>query len=78
MWKDTTNQILKITCKDMNWVHVTDNMVQWLVFRRSQWLHGLRHEPPSPGRTLGSWVRVPLQAWMSVYAFILCLCYVGR
>jgi hypothetical protein len=27
---------------------------------------GLRHEPSSPARTLGSWVRIPLKAWMSV------------
>jgi hypothetical protein len=25
-------------------------------------------------RTLGSWVRIPLKVWMSVYTFILCLC----
>jgi hypothetical protein len=30
---------------------------------------GLRHE-----LSLGWWVRIPLKAWMSVYAFILCLC----
>jgi hypothetical protein len=40
--------------------------------RRSQWPRGLRHELSSPARALGSWVRIPLKAWMS--AFILCLC----
>jgi hypothetical protein len=39
-----------------------------------QWLRGLRHELFSSARTLGSWVRIPLETWMSVYAFILCLC----
>jgi hypothetical protein len=27
---------------------------------------GLRHELSSPAQTLGSWVRIPLKAWMSV------------
>jgi hypothetical protein len=39
---------------------------------RSQWRRGLRHEMSSPALTLGSWVRIPLEAWM--FAFILCLC----
>jgi hypothetical protein len=37
----------------------------------SQWPRGLRHEPSSLGRTLGSWVRISLKARMSV-SFILC------
>jgi hypothetical protein len=41
---------------------------------RSQWPCGLRHELSSLARTLESWVRIPLKAWMSVYALILCLC----
>jgi hypothetical protein len=39
--------------------------------RRSQWPRGLRHELSSLGRTLGSWVRIPLKAGM--FAFILCV-----
>jgi hypothetical protein len=35
---------------------------------------GLRHELSLLARTLGSWVRIPLKAWMYVCAFILCLC----
>jgi hypothetical protein len=39
---------------------------------RSQWSCRLRHEQSSLARTLGSWwVRIPLEAWMSV-----CLCAV--
>jgi hypothetical protein len=34
---------------------------------RSQWPWGLRHEMSSPIRTLGSCVRIPLKAWMSVF-----------
>jgi hypothetical protein len=33
---------------------------------RSQWQRGLRHELSPPAQTLGSWVRIPLEAWMSV------------
>jgi hypothetical protein len=33
---------------------------------RSQWPLGLRHELSSPARTLGSWVRIPLETWMSI------------
>jgi hypothetical protein len=38
-------------------------------YSRSQWPRSLRHEMSSPTRTLGSWVRNPLKAWMSV-----CVC----
>jgi hypothetical protein len=46
---------------------ITDNCKS-----RWQWLWGLRHEMSSPARILGSWVRIPLKAWM--YAVFLCLC----
>jgi hypothetical protein len=47
--------------------------------RRSYWPPGLRHELSSLARTLGSWVRTPLKAWMCLCAFILCLrCSVCR
>jgi hypothetical protein len=39
---------------------------------RSRWSLGLRHEPSSPARTLGSWVRIPLEAWMSVCVYSVC------
>jgi hypothetical protein len=43
---------------------------------RSQWQHGLRHEHSSPARILGSWIRIPLEAWMSVcvYSVFVLLC----
>jgi hypothetical protein len=34
------------------------------IFCRSQWPRSLRHEMSSPIRMLGSWVRIPLKAWM--------------
>jgi hypothetical protein len=33
---------------------------------QSQWPLHLRYEMFSPARKLGSWVRIPLEAWMSV------------
>jgi hypothetical protein len=43
---------------------------------RSQWPRGLRHELSSPAQTLGSWVRTPLEAWMSacVYSVFVLFC----
>jgi hypothetical protein len=37
---------------------------------RSQWSCGLIHELFLPAQTLGSWFRIPLEAWMSV-----CVCF---
>jgi hypothetical protein len=39
---------------------------------RSQCPRGLRHELFSPAQTLGSWVRILLEAWMSVYVYSVC------
>jgi hypothetical protein len=36
---------------------------------RSQWPCSLTHELSSPARALGSWVRIPLEAWMSVCVY---------
>jgi hypothetical protein len=44
---------------------------------RSQLSRGLRHEPSSPARTQGSWVRIPLKAWISVHLFCVCVLCVG-
>jgi hypothetical protein len=46
------------------------------VYCRSQRLRDVRHELSSPARTLVSWVRIPLKAWMSAYVysvFVLCV-----
>jgi hypothetical protein len=40
----------------------------------SDMMCSLTHELSSLASTLGSWVRIPLKAWMLVCAFILCLC----
>jgi hypothetical protein len=39
------------------------------IMGRSQWPRGLRHELSSLARTLGSGVRIPLKAWMSVFVY---------
>ena len=36
----------------------------------SQGLRGLRHESSSPPATVGSWVRITLEAWISVCVFV--------
>jgi hypothetical protein len=41
----------------------------WSFYSPSQWPHGLRHEISSPTRTLESWFRIPLKAWMSVCVY---------
>jgi hypothetical protein len=38
---------------------------------RSQWPRRLRHELSSLARTLGSWVQIPLEAWVSVCVYSL-------
>jgi hypothetical protein len=43
-----------------------EGSVKW---GQSQWSRGLRHELSSLARTLGSWVRIPLKASMSVYVY---------
>jgi hypothetical protein len=50
-------------CKNTNKIFV-ENIP--LILRRSQWPRGLRNELSSPAQTLGSWVRIPLEAWMFV------------
>jgi hypothetical protein len=39
---------------------------------QSQWPRALKHEPSSPARALGSWIRIPLEAWMSVCVYSVC------
>jgi hypothetical protein len=42
------------------------------IISRSQWPRGLRQEQSSLARTLGSWVRIPLEAWLSVCVYSVC------
>jgi hypothetical protein len=67
-----------LTCFSMHWSQKNLRTValRLLVFqlsisvqRRSQWPRGLRHELSSPAQTLGSWVWILLEAWMSVCVY---------
>jgi hypothetical protein len=44
---------------------------RYVIRVRSQWPRGLRHEMSSPAWTLGSWARIPLDAWMFVCVYSL-------
>jgi hypothetical protein len=45
-------------------------MAEWM-YRSSrwQWPRGLRHETSSSAWTLGSWVRIPIEAWVFVCVY---------
>jgi hypothetical protein len=47
----------------------------WIIYpsRRSQLPRGLRHELSSAAPTLGSWIRISLEAWMSVCVYCVCV-----
>jgi hypothetical protein len=45
-----------------------------LLAMRPQWLRSHRHELSSLARTLGSWVRIPLKAWMSAFILSVLFC----
>jgi hypothetical protein len=63
---------LQVICPDYD---ILPDLITLTALRgRSRWPRGLRHELSSFARRLGSWVRIQLKTWMSVYAFILCLC----
>jgi hypothetical protein len=59
----------KVSC----WEGKERSASQWIPLQRahcrSQWQRGLRHELSSLARILGSWVRIPLKAWMSVCVY---------
>jgi hypothetical protein len=60
--------ILDMKCNEVRYLYGIISLMS-----RSQWPRGLRHELSSLARTLGSWVRIPLKARMSV----LCVCVWG-
>jgi hypothetical protein len=50
-------------------VGISDCMKYCLSTCQSQWPRGLRYEMSLPAWTLGSWVRIPLEAWMFVRVY---------
>jgi hypothetical protein len=54
---------------EMRTTYFWQHLLQLLESSRSQWPRSLRHEKSSPARTLGSWIGIPLKAWMSVCVY---------
>jgi hypothetical protein len=65
----------RTACENKHLLSLYDRRAQSLNCR-SQWPRGLRHELSSPARVLGSRVRTPLKAWMSVLCA--CILFVDR
>jgi hypothetical protein len=61
--------LLKFHGKIKFWVKSMKNNSHYVGLCWSQWPRGLRNEMSSLPRTLGSWVRIPLEAWMSVCVY---------
>jgi hypothetical protein len=59
----------------MKWCLITKKEnLHFYPYMFNKWPSRLRHEISSSARTLGSWVRIPLEAWMYVctpYVFVL-------
>jgi hypothetical protein len=52
------------------YIFVTETIAISISFeRQSEWPRGLRHELSPPAQTLGSWVRIPLKAWIFVCVY---------
>jgi hypothetical protein len=63
------------TCKTGVKLNIaSSNTLCLMLLGRPQLLRGLRHEMPSLARTLESWVRILLKAWMSVCVFSVFMC----
>jgi hypothetical protein len=58
------------TGADIRFVLATDSIC------RSQWPRGLRHGPSSAAQTQGSWVRIQIEAWLSVCVSVFVSSYV--
>jgi hypothetical protein len=58
------------------WFAKSHHKTSWKSSLMVQWPRGLRQELSSLPRTLGSWVRIPLKAWMSmcVYSVFVLFC----
>jgi hypothetical protein len=62
-----SSQLVNSLRKFINWVDFDVLTVMILLrWSRSQWSRALRHELSSLARTVGSWVCISLETWMSV------------
>jgi hypothetical protein len=71
--------------RNLNVIRSRDSLVTTAIGCRSQWPRDLRHGLSSLARTLGSWLRIPLESWMplcvysvSMYVSSSSLMYCGR
>jgi hypothetical protein len=60
--------------KEMLYNIVTEVYIPMKLVSRSQWPRGLRHVLSSAAGTLGSWVRIPLEAWPRFFCVCVILC----
>jgi hypothetical protein len=69
------SKVVKI-CRALYWRFMITGLSIDPIFTtsRSQWPRGLRHELSSPAQTLRSWVRIPLEAWMSLFILFVLPC----
>jgi hypothetical protein len=75
--REATAGIINTTCKQLvayvimfsrsTYTILLRLYIRVYAHRRSQWQRGLKHKPSSLVRKLGSWVRIPLEACMSVF-----------
>jgi hypothetical protein len=65
-----------LTAGDLPCIPVIEYKWQYFMIcdGRSQWQRGLRHKLSSLALALGSWVRIPLKAWMSVLCVFVLSC----
>jgi hypothetical protein len=50
------------TCSAIRFAIIHVSIYNKWTSSRPQWPRGLRHELSSPAQTLGSWIRIPLEA----------------
>jgi hypothetical protein len=78
---DSRSGRLYFWCKNFRQAHLDGpqnrDFLSMQEMGRSQWPCSLKHELSSTAQTLGSWVRIPLEAWMPVCVYSLC-CSVCR
>jgi hypothetical protein len=58
--------------EELHNVYPSSYIIRMIKSSRSQWPRGLRHVLSSTARTLGSRVRIPLEAWMCLRLSVFC------
>jgi hypothetical protein len=58
---------------NQSWSYLNHLVYMHVCVCPSQWPRGLRHELSSLARILGSWVRIPIKAWLFVCVHLFCV-----